>query len=43
MDSPTYKAMDIAEAKSKLPYLLKRLYDKSLEMKVSGDVPNHRL
>jgi len=36
VDSPTYKAMDIAEAKSKLPYLLKRLYDKSLEMKVSA-------
>lgn len=36
VDSPQYGAIDIAEAKSKLPYLLKRLYDKSVEMRVSA-------
>lgn len=36
VDTATYAPMDIAEAKSKLPYLLKRLYDKSLSLRVSA-------
>lgn len=36
IESDEYSPMDIAEAKSKLPYLLKRLHDKSLAMHISA-------
>lgn len=36
VDSGEFSPIDIAEAKSKLPYLLKRLHDKSLLMRVSA-------
>lgn len=36
IDYGEFAPMDIAEAKSKLPYLLKRLHDKSIAMKVSA-------
>lgn len=36
VDTGEFSPIDIAEAKSKLPYLLKRLYDKSIAMRVSA-------
>lgn len=36
IDYGEFAPMDIAEAKSKLPYLLKRLHDKSISMRVSA-------
>lgn len=36
IETGEFSPVDIAEAKSKLPYLLKRLYDKSLLMRVSA-------